>query len=63
MKILKIFIYMLKHPKESAILWVGLIVLLAAIFILATSSMENWRHMYCTANEAQAIECTVKGWW
>jgi len=20
-------------------------------------------NLYCTANEAQAIECTAKGWW
>jgi len=54
---------MLKHPRENAVLWIGLIVLIVAIYVIANSTAAEWRHMYCTANEAQAIECTVKGWW
>jgi hypothetical protein len=54
---------MIKHPRENAILWIALIILIVSIYVLATSSAANWRHMYCTANEAQAIECTAKGWW
>ena len=60
---MRILIEMVLHPRENAILWIGLIVLLIAIVIIANSSAETWRHLYCTANEAQAIECTVKGWW
>ena len=41
------------------------IVLVAAILLcsLVNAHPEWLRYMYCTANEAQAIECTAKGWW
>lgn len=52
-----------QNPKENISVIVLVLIVLAAIYVIATSSVEQWRYMYCTANEAQAIECTVKGWW
>ncbi len=43
----------------------ALIVIIAAIVLcsLINANPEILRQMYCTANEAQAIECAVKGWY
>ncbi len=60
---MNIILQMIKRPRENAILWIALIIVLVSIYIIATSNAATWRHMYCTASEAQAIECTVKGWW
>lgn len=60
---LGVFSEMVKHPREYAILWILLIVVLVSIYVILTAGADNWRHMYCTASEAQAIECAAKGWW
>lgn len=52
-----------KDPGSYLMLLALIVVVAASVYVLATSSMESWRHVYCTANEAQAIECTAKGWW
>jgi uncharacterized protein (DUF983 family) len=52
-----------KDPGSYVMLIVFALVVLGAVYVLLTSSAESWRHMYCTANEAQALECTAKGWW
>jgi hypothetical protein len=44
-------------------LFVFALIVVGALYVLATSSAANWRYLYCTASEAHAIECTVKGWW
>ena len=53
---------------SRANVYLAFIVLVAAILFcayvnLAPGAIAELRHMYCTANEAQAIECTQKGWW
>jgi uncharacterized protein (DUF983 family) len=59
----KLFKNIAKDPGSYLMLIVFALVVLGAVYVLLTSSAANWRHMYCTANEAQAIECTAKGWW
>jgi len=58
---------LLKDIRKDPGAYIALIVLIAlvagAIYVIAASGAENWRYMYCTANEAQSIECTAKGWW
>lgn len=52
--------------KREKILIAVVVVVLAWLCLLEARSpavVETLRHMYCTANEAQAIECTAKGWW
>jgi hypothetical protein len=62
-KIIEILYNIKKDPGAYISLIVLFIIVAGAVYVLATSSAANWRHMYCTANEAQAIECTAKGWW
>ena len=52
-----------QNPRSYIPLLVLVIIVAGAIYILVTSSAANWRYLYCTANEAHAIECTAKGWW
>lgn len=52
-----------KDPGSYISLFVLIIIVVASIYVIATSNAATWRHMYCTANEARAIECTAKGWW
>mgnify|MGYP003435763442 FL=1 len=51
-----------KDPGAYIALFVLVVLVVGAVYVIGTSSAENWRHMYCTANEAQAIECAAKGW-
>ena len=60
---MKILIEMIKHPRENAILWIALIVVIVAIAALLSSNAAAWRLMYCQNSAAHAIECTAKGWW
>ncbi len=52
-----------RNPRSYIPLLVLVVIVAGAIYVLATSSAANWRYLYCTANEAHAIECTAKGWW
>jgi hypothetical protein len=52
-----------KDPGSYIALLAFALIVIGAIYILLTAGVENWRYMYCTANEAHAIECTAKGWW
>lgn len=64
MKAMKEFFwYMLDGKKSNLIM--GIVVLAAAVLVCSLANVHpKWlRHLYCTANEAQAIECTAKGWW
>jgi hypothetical protein len=60
---LRILKHIITHPRENIVTIIFILIVLASIYVLLTSSAAEWRHMYCIANEAQAIECTVKGWW
>lgn len=51
-----------KDPGSYLMLLVLVVVVVASVFVIATSGAESLRYMYCTANEAQAIECALKGW-
>lgn len=57
-----------KYKDNSGVIY--FIALLVAIALLAMfikladpQTLLALRHMYCTANEANAIECAAKGWW
>ena len=64
MKKIKAFLKdVVNDPSSYIPLLVLVIIVAGAIYVLATSSAANWRYLYCTANEAHAIECTAKGWW
>jgi hypothetical protein len=52
-----------KDPGSYLMLLALIVIVAASVYVIATSSAEQWRHAYCTATEAQAIECTAKGWW
>jgi hypothetical protein len=52
-----------KDPGSYIMLFVFALIVVGALYVLATSSAANWRYLYCTASEAHAIECTAKGWW
>ena len=64
MKTIKEFFRFMFDGKQSNVI-LAVIVLVAAIALcsLVNGHPEWLRYMYCTANEAQAIECTAKGWW
>ena len=52
-----------RDPGSYIMLVVFALIVLASLYVIFTTSAATWRHQYCTASEAQAIECTVKGWW
>jgi hypothetical protein len=52
-----------KESNPYITLAIGAIILIIAIYALATSSVKSWRYQYCQNNPAHAIECTAKGWW
>ena len=54
--------YMFTHPREAAVLWIALIVVIAALVIIFTRDAGAWRMLYCQ-NPDHAIECAVKGWY
>jgi hypothetical protein len=58
----KLLADVIKDPGSYIMLLVFVLIVVGALYVIATSSAANWRHMYCTASEAQAIECTAKGW-
>jgi len=64
MNAIKEFFWFLFDGKRSNVI-LAVVVLVAVILLcnLANAHPEWLRYMYCTANEAQAIECTAKGWW
>jgi hypothetical protein len=64
MKAMKEFFWFMLDGKKSNLI-LAIVVLAAAVLLcsLANAHPEWLRHLYCTANEAQAIECTAKGWW
>jgi hypothetical protein len=61
--ITEFFWFMLDGKKSNLIL--AIVVLAAAVLLcsLANAHPEWQCHLYCTANEAQALECTAKGLW
>jgi hypothetical protein len=64
MKAIKEFFWYMFDGKRSNVI-LAVVVLVAAILLCSLVNVHpEWlRYMYCTANEAQAIECTAKGWW
>gem|GEM_PF-3136653 len=64
MKAIKEFFWFMLDGKKSNLI-LAIVVLAAAVLLcgLANAHPEWLRYLYCTANEAQAIECTAKGWW
>jgi len=57
------FWYMFDGKRSNVILAVVVLIAAIAICYMVNADPATLRHMYCTANEAQAIECTEKGWW
>lgn len=47
----------------AVVLLVAIALLVAFIKLADPQTLLALRHMYCTANEANAIECASKGWW
>ena len=46
-----------------AVLVLAIIGLVMLLKLADPQTLLTLRHMYCTANEANALECTAKGWW
>lgn len=59
----ELFRFFFDGKKTNVYLAIIVLVAAAAVCYLVNTDPETLRHMYCTANEAQAIECTAKGWW
>lgn len=58
------FFAFLFDRRRSNIILAAIVLLAAAVLCyLVNADPATLRHLYCTANEAQAIECTQKGWW
>jgi hypothetical protein len=62
-KIIEFFEDVKNRPGNYVPMLILALVLLASLYVLGTATDAEWRHMYCTSGEAQAIECTAKGWW
>lgn len=58
-----LFEFLFDSRRSNIILAVIVLIATALLCHLVNTHPEWLRHMYCTANEAQAIECTQKGWW
>ena len=59
------FLFEFLFDRRKSNVMLAVIVLIAALVLcyLVNADPATLRHLYCTANEAQAIECSAKGWW
>jgi hypothetical protein len=62
-KIIALLKDIVRDPGSYIALIVLVLLVVGAVYVIATSSAANWRYLYCQSSEAHAIECTVKGWW
>ncbi len=62
-KISKLLRNIAADPGSYVGIFILILVVAASLYVIATASAAEWRHMYCTESEVQAIECTAKGWW
>ena len=48
--------------KRSDVFMILAVVAILLFVIFAFANPESLRDLYCTANAAQALECSAKGW-